>query len=223
MRKAFVLTVWLSLLTLVVTIAWAKPNFQPINTFDDIEFSSYEKSWIDQTEQINAEVNNVVKRAEQKEGRRLMTIEIQQIKAAVEKTLSESKGPTLLMHLANDGNTVAYRLGISMPDSVGLRFQRAGALLFTIQVSDSQQIQVPDMGIFCILEHKPVKWLDTRKQPVLFDNSFNRNAPGDLPKVVVVRIPREREGKKLYGLPIVKVELTDNCTREDRRSKIAFH
>jgi hypothetical protein len=217
--KRISLGIWFILLTIVVAVAWAKPNFVVINSVGEIDFSDYEKSWDDPRENLQPDVDVNVKLTESQVGRHLTVDEIEHIREVVIKKAATIKERKLTAYLANIPRTVVYRLGIQIPDDVDIRLSGPGALMLTFRGGDGKPIQVPDLAIVCILKHNPAdKWATTYDGQVLLNNSFNKGAPADLPKVVLVCV-----SDAYYGMELLNVQpIEGKFTIEDHRTKITF-
>lgn len=219
MKRVISFFICLALLALAVSTAWAIPRFVVINSFGDIAFSGYEKSWDDPSKNFEQDLNKTVKEVENRLSRRLTREEVEDIRTEMLKRFAASGNRGLTAHLVKL-NYVVYRLGIQIPDDVNLRFDGPGALKLVLRGGDGQPLQVLDAGIILIKKHKPADdWIDTRNSGlVLMNNRFNKGAPPELPNVVLVCLPRA-----YYELPVISVEPTDKFGIEDHRAKVTFH
>lgn len=208
------------LILLFSTVVQAKVNFVPINETPDgvLSFSGFDKSWDDPLQSRQQDVDKLAKQAEEKRGQRFTNKERRDFEKRAIEFMSTSKVRSLTVTLAANPNIVVYRLGINIPDNVKIGFNGVGALRFTLRRPDGQIIETTDMGIICILKHKPAdSWKDTRLGPVLMDNHFNKGAPADIPNVVIVCLPRA-----YFGMTVVNVTATDKMVVEDHRVKVNF-
>jgi thiol-disulfide isomerase/thioredoxin len=208
------------LISLSNTAVQAKVNFIPINETPDgvLSFSGFDKSWDDPLQSMRQDIDNLAKQAEDKRGQRFTNKERRDFEKRAIEFMSTSKVRSMTVTLATNPNIVVYRLGINIPDNVKISLKGVGALRFTLRRPDGQIIEATDIGIICILKHKPAdSWKDTRLGPVLMDNHFNKGAPADIPNVVVVCLPRA-----YFGMEVVNVTATEKMVVEDHRVKANF-
>ncbi len=220
MRNTVIFLACLSLLLLTTTSAQAKAKFVPINQTPDgiLGFSGYNESWSDPIKNLQPRLDTVIKIEEKARGRRLRREErTEVIRRHLELIVDEVSSLKLSATLARE-QVIVYRLGLDIPDQVDLLLKGPGALIFTVRGGDGSEIQVPDIGIICILKHNPAdSWEDTRAGEVRMNNKFNKGAPADLPNVVLVRLPIS-----FFGMEVLRITTTDKLVVEDHRVKVDF-
>lgn len=218
MRKMVMLLTCLSLV-LFSALALAKANFVTINQTPDgvLSFSGYNESWTNPIKNLEPQIAQAIQMAERQKGRKLRREERSNLISESIETLTKIDSVKLSATLARE-QVIVYRLGLDIPDQVDLLFNGLGALIFTIRGGNGSEIQVPDIGIICILKHNPAdRWEDTRNGPVRMNNRFNKGAPADLPNVVLVRLPAS-----YFGMEVLRVSTTDKLVVEDHRVKVDF-